>query len=140
MNPRVRECIRVTAGHHALAGQIFRVVRRKRHRGEAYVVVEVQDGSRQLVAVRNTELADGHSSLPDHRFTPGSLRALVDMIEDCRRSAEHESRDGFARPDDPAGVDVTSARHVPASREGLDGAATAPCACKRPRRPRGTTS
>jgi hypothetical protein len=137
MNLRVLESVRVTAGHHALAGQVVRVVRRKRHRGEAYVVVEVQDGSRQLIAVRNTELADGHSSLPDHRFTLGSLRALVDMIDDCHRRAEHEGGDAVARPDQPPGVGISSTRCVPASRKALDGTATAPSAPAKHRRPLG---
>jgi hypothetical protein len=136
MNPRVVESVRITAGHHALAGQVVRVVRRKRHRGEAYVVVEVQDGSRQLIAVRNTELSDGHSSLPDHRFTPGSLRALVDMINDCHRGAEHEVGDTVARSDQPPSVDISSARHLPASREALDGIAATPLEAGRHRRSR----
>jgi hypothetical protein len=54
MNPRLIESVRVTARHHALSGQLVRVVRRKRHRGEAHLVIEVNDGSRQLIAVRNT--------------------------------------------------------------------------------------
>ena len=137
MNPGVRESVRVTAGHHALAGEVVRVVRRKRYRGEAYVVAEMQDGSRQLIAVRNTELADGHSSLPDHRFTPGSLRAMVDMINDCHRGAEHKSGGAVARPDQPSSVDIAPARHVPASRKALDGAATAPSASGWHRRPPG---
>ena len=44
MNPGVRASVRVTADHHALAGEGVRVERRKRHRGKAYVVAEMQDG------------------------------------------------------------------------------------------------
>jgi hypothetical protein len=128
VNPGVIECVRVTAGHHALAGQVVRVVRRKRHRGEAYVVVEVKDGSRQLVAVRNTELADGRSPSPDLRFTPGSLRALVAVISDCRERAQREDADASAPPDQPSGVDVASAGRLPAGRGALDRAVAAPTA------------
>lgn len=71
-------------------------MRRKRHRGEAYVVGEVEDGSRHLIAVRNTELADGRSSSPDLRFTPGSLHALVDVIGDCRERTKRKGGDAAA--------------------------------------------
>ena len=125
MNPGVLESVRVTASHHALAGQVVRIVRRKRHRGEAYVVVEVQDGSRQLIAVRNTELADGRSSSPDLRFTPGSLRALVDVIVDCRERAQREGVDAAALPDQSSGMGIAATRHVPAGRDALDRAAAA---------------
>ncbi len=128
MNPGLLERVRVTAGHHALAGQVVRVVRRKRHRGEAYVVVEVEDGSRQLVAVRNTELADARSPTSDLRFTPGSLRALVDMIDDCRRRAERENGDAAASLARPRGVELASAGDMPASRDALDRTAATPAA------------
>ena len=101
VNPRVLQSVRVTARHHALAGQVVRVVRRKRHRGEAYVVVEVEDGSRQLIAARNTELAD-RSSAPGLRFTPGSLRALLDVIDDLRRRLERADGAASAPADQPA--------------------------------------
>ena len=123
MNPGVLESVRVTAGHHALVGQVVRVVRRKRHRGEAYVIVEVKDGSRQLIAERNTELADGRSSSPDLRFTPGSLRALVNVIGDCRERAQREGADAAALPEQPPGVGIAAARHMPAGRDALDRAA-----------------
>ena len=127
MNPGVLESVRVTAGHHALAGQVVRVVRRKRHRGEAYVVVEVEDGSRQLIAVRNTELADGRSSSPDLRFTPGSLRALVDVIGDCRERAQREGVYATL-PDQPSGLGIAAARQMPAGRDAMDRAAAASAA------------
>ena len=127
MNPGVLESVRVTAGHHALAGQVVRIVRRKRHRGEGYVVVEVQDGSRQLIAVRNTELADVHPS-PDLRFTPGSLRALVDMIADCRGRAEHQGSAAITLPDQSSGVGVPPAGDMPAARNAMDRVAPAPAA------------
>ena len=123
VNPGVLGSVRVTAGHHALVGQ---VVRRKRHRGEAYVVVEVKDGSRQLIAVRNTELADGRSSSPDLRFTPGSLRALVNVIGDCRERTQREGADAAALPEQPPGVGIAAARHMPAGRDVADRAAAAP--------------
>ncbi len=79
-NSGVLQSVRVTATHHALAGEVVRGVRHKRHRGEAYLVDEVSDGSRQLIAVRNTELASARPSTTQLRFTPGSLRALLDVI------------------------------------------------------------
>jgi hypothetical protein len=125
MNPRLIESVRVTAQHHALFGQLVRVVRRKRHRGEAHLVVEVNDGSRQLIAVRNTELADARPSTPDLCFTPGSLCALVDMIDDYRR-LERSRGHANASANPPAGVDVVSPRHAPAGGKALDRAAQAP--------------
>ena len=89
MNPGLLQSVRVTAAHHALIGQVVRVVRRKRHRGEAYLVVEVLDGSRQLIAARSTEAADDRPST-SLRFTPGSLRALVKVIGSLRNEACRE--------------------------------------------------
>ena len=138
LNPGILESVRVTAGYHALARQVVRVVRRKRHRGEAYVVVEVQDGSRQLVAVRNTELADGRSSSPDLHFTPGSLRALVEVTRDHRKRAQQDGADAVASPEQPSGLGVTSAGDVPAGLGTLDGTAAAPAASGRCDESRGT--
>src|SRR4051812_16148483 len=90
MNPGLLQSVRVTAAHHALVGQVVRVVRRKRHHGEAHLVVEVSDGSRQLIAARSTEAADDRSSTPPLRFTPGSLRALVKVIGSLRNEACRE--------------------------------------------------
>ena len=141
ISPGVLESVRVTAGHHVMAGRVVRVVQRKRHRGEAYVVVEVEDGSRQLIAVRNTELADGRSSSPDLRFMPGSLRALVDVIGDCRERAQRVDVDTTAPPDQPPGMGLAPARHMPAGRDAVDRAAAAPAAagsrrgqCRAPQR------
>jgi len=102
-----------------------RVVRGKRHRGEAYVVVAVEDGSRQLIAVRNTELADARLSPFDLCFTPGSLRALVDVINDCRGRAEREGDDASASSKRPSSVGIVPAGGTPASRDALDRAAAA---------------
>ena len=139
MNLGVLQSVRITARHHALAGQVVGVVRRKRHRGEAYVVVEVNDGSRQLVAVRNTELADARSSAAGLRFTPGSLRALVDVISDCRNRVERAGGDANASSDRPSGVDIVPARNAPAGRETLDRAAEASAVPLRRGRTRGTS-
>ena len=139
MNPGHLQSVRVTAPHHALAGQAVRVVRRKRHRGEAYVVVAVEDGSRQLIAVRNTELADARLSPSDLRFTPGSLRALVDVIDDCRGRAERAGGDASASSEQATSVGVVPAGHLPAGRNAVDRAAAAPVAFGRYDRPRRTT-
>lgn len=125
VNPCHLQSVRITAQHHALAGQVVRVVRRKRHRGEAYVVVEVKDGSRQLIAVRNTELADAQLSTPDLRFTPGSLRALVDVINDCRGRAERAGGEASASSKRLSGVGLVPAGGAPAGRGTLDRAAGA---------------
>jgi hypothetical protein len=126
MNPGLIESVRVTAQHHALSGQIVRVARRKRHRGEAHLIVEVSDGSRQLIAVRNTELADARSSTPDLCFTPGSLRALVDMINEYRCRLERGGGDANAFPTPSSGVDLVPSRDAPTGREALDRASQAP--------------
>jgi hypothetical protein len=139
MNPGVLQSVRVTARHHALTGQVVRVVRRKRHRGEAYVVVEVNDGSRQLVAVRNTELSDAQSSAADLRFTPGSLRALVDVINDCRGRAERNGGDTNGSFERSSGVDILPARDAPAGREALDRVAEASAVPRRRGRVQGTS-
>ena|SRR3978361_1609462 len=120
MNPRVVQSVCVTARHHALFGQVVQVVQRKRHRGEAYVVVKVKDGSRQLIAVRNTELADALPSTPDLRFTPGSLRALVDVIEDCRARLNHENADAVASSRQASNLEIASAGDAAEGREALD--------------------
>ena len=131
MNPRVLQSVRVTARHHALAGQVVRVVRHKRHRGEAYVVVEVEDGSRQLIAARNTELADEQSSAPGLRFTPGSLRALLDVIDDLRRRLERADGTASAPADQPAAVDAVLAGDAAAGGAAVDGAARTPASATR---------
>ena len=131
MNPGVLQSVRITARHHALAGQVVRVVRRKRHRGEAYVVVEVNDGSRQLIAVRNTELADVRSSTPGLCFTPGALRALVDVIRDCRGRVERAGGAANASSERPSGVDIVPTGDTPADRETLDRVAEASAALLR---------
>jgi hypothetical protein len=104
------------------------VVRRKRHRGEAHLIVEVSDGSRQLIAVRNTELADARSSTPDLCFTPGSLRALVDMINACRCRLERGGDDPNAFPTPSSGVGIIASGDAPPSGEALDRVAQAPVA------------
>ena len=120
MNPRIVQSVCVTARHHALFGQVVQIVQRKRHRGEAYVVVKVKDGSRQLIAARNTELADALPSTPDLRFTPGSLRALVDVIKDCRARMNHENADAVASFAKASNMETASPGDAAAGREALD--------------------
>ena len=120
MNPRVVQSVCITARHHALFGQVVQVVRRKRHRGEAHVVVKVKDGSRQLIAVRNTELADALPSTPDLRFTPGSLRALVDLIKDCRTRSDRDNADAVTSCGEASSLEVASAGDAASGREALD--------------------
>lgn len=134
MNLGVLQSVRVTARHHALFGEVVRVVRRKRHRGEAYVVVEVDDGSRQLVAVRNTELADAPLSTSNLRFTPGCLRGLVDVISDCRDRLERAGGDANASSVQSGRVEVVPARDALASREPLDRVAGTPATTRLPGR------
>ena len=143
MNPGLLQSVRITARHHALSGQVVRVVRRKRHRGEAYVVVEVEDGSRQLIAVRNTELADALPSAPDLRFTPGSLRALLDVIEDRRGRAERENGTAAASADaqsggGPADLGIAPTGHAATGRAALDRTGEASTIPVRARRRRST--
>lgn len=139
MNPGVLQSVRITARHHPLTGQVVRVVRRKRHRGEAYVIVEINDGSRQLIAVRNTELADGRSPTPGLRFTPGSLRELVNVINDCRTRVERDGGDAQASSDRTSGVGFVPAGDARAGREALDRAAQASAGHRRAGRARATS-
>jgi hypothetical protein len=140
MNPGVLQSVRITARHHPLTGQVVRVVRRKRHRGEAYVIVEINDGSRQLIAVRNTELADGRSPTPGLRFTPGSLRELVNVINDCRTRVERDGGDAQASSSDrTSGVGFVPAGDARAGRKALDRAAEASAGHPRAGRVRGTS-
>ena len=125
MNPGVLQSVCVTARHHALAGQVVRVLRRKRHRGEAYLVVAVEDGSRQLIAVRNTELTDEQLPASGLRFTPGSLRALVEVINECRCRVERAGGTVDAPWDRPASVGPVHAGGQAAGRAALDGVAEA---------------
>jgi hypothetical protein len=125
MNPSLVESVRVTARHHALSGHVVRVVRHKRHRGEAHLIIEVSDGSRQMIAVRNTELADAQSSTPDLCFTPGSLRALVEMINEYRCRAERGGGDTNASPIPSSGVAIVPTGDAPTGRKALDRTAQA---------------
>jgi len=126
----------VTARHHALAGQVVRVVRHKRHRGEACVVVEVPDGSRQLIAIRNTELGDEQSLAPSLRFTPGSLRALLDVIDDLRRLVERADGTANTPESQPAAVDAVRAGDAAAGGAGVGGIARTPASPTRDGRAR----
>src|SRR6478735_5394732 len=78
--------VRVIAAHHPLAGQLVAVVRRKRHQGESYLVIERPDGGRQLLAARCLEPV---GSIPLATasplvFTPGSLRRLANLVATLR--------------------------------------------------------
>jgi IstB-like ATP binding protein len=69
-------------------------------------------------AVRNTELADAQSSTPDLCFTPVSLRALVEMINEYRCRLERGGGDANASPT-PSSVDIVPARDAPTGRKAL---------------------
>jgi hypothetical protein len=122
-NPGHLQSVLVTAAHHALAGQVVKVVRCKRYRDEPHLVVELPDGSRQLIATRNTELADARSSLPGLRFTPGSLRALAEVIRELQHRANRSTTDVVACAEESSAVDIVFAGGTAAGREGLDGTA-----------------
>jgi hypothetical protein len=95
------------------------------------VVVAVEDGSRQLIAVRNTELADEQLPASGLRFTPGSLRALEEVVGECRRRVERAGGTADAPSDRPAGVGPVHAGGTAAGRAALDGAAEASTAAVR---------
>ena len=132
MNPRVIQSVRVTARHHALFGRVVRVVGHKRYRGEAHVVVEVDDGSRRLVAVRSTELSDERSPAAGLHFTPGSLRSLRGVIDDLRCRVDRADGAAKGPAEEPAAVGAAPAGDEAAGRAALDRAAGAPAALVRP--------
>src|SRR4051812_50105166 len=77
LDPSHVERVRVTAPYHPLAGQLVRVVRRKRYEGAAHLVIEGPDGGRQLLPARHAEPAGTvpTAATKPLRFTPGALRA-----------------------------------------------------------------
>jgi len=96
------------------------------------VVVEVDDGSRQLIAVHNTELADARPPTSILRFTPGSLRALLAVISDCRRRMACIDGDADGFPDRPADMAIVSGRDAPAGGGALGRAVETPATPFRP--------
>jgi hypothetical protein len=119
--------VRVTAAHHPLAERLVVVVRRKRHEGEAYLVIEGPDGGRQLLPARHAGpagIVPVTAALP-LRFTPGSLRALAELAGSLRGApspgpeAHHAPQSELAVPA-VAAVGQLSARDTPASGRALE--------------------
>ena len=100
--------IRVTAPHHPWLGRVVRVIRRLRRDAGTDLVVEGEDGHRQMMPLAWTEAARVEEPvMPVLRFTPGSLRALVRLVDACRTSPRAEAR--HANPD-PDPVEHSAAR------------------------------
>lgn len=90
----------MTAPHHPWLGRVVRAVRRLRRDGGTALVVEGEDGRRQMMPLAWTEAARVEEPvMPVLRFTPGSLRALVRLVEACRTSPPTEARHANPDPD-----------------------------------------
>jgi hypothetical protein len=122
------ERVRVTAPHHPLAGQLVRVVRRKRYDGAAHLVIEGSDGGRQLLPARHAEPAGTIPSAAAKplRFTPGALRALADLVHGLRGAPSPALEARHVLPPRPAAapaVEHLPARDAPAVGRALERAA-----------------
>jgi len=93
LNDANTQRIRITASHHPLCGQSFKV-RRHIHRdaGEDEVVIELPDGHTQAVLVAWTDLVDISLSEaePFPQFSADSLQALVIMVASLSHLAQPE--------------------------------------------------
>ena len=134
--PRHVERVRISAVHHPLFGQLVTVVRCMRDGGELHLVIESLDGGRQLLPARHAEPAGAAPPVVAASalvFTPGSLRALADLVATLRRApslapeARHAPR---SKPAPPAiaAVERLPARDAPAPRPALGRPAAAPAA------------
>src|SRR3954468_4801946 len=127
--------IRVIAAHHPLSGQVVTVVRQKRQGDEVYLVIEGPDQGRQLLPARYAAAVAAIPPTATARlmFTPGSLRALAELVATLRGAPSpvpevcHAPQPAPAVPDHAA-LGRLSARDAPAPGRTLDrsAAATAP--------------
>jgi hypothetical protein len=115
--PRHIERVRVAAEHHPLAGQLVRVVRRKRHEGAPHLVIEGPGGGRQLLPACHAEPAGTVPTAAARplRFTPGGLRALSALVRGLRGAPSPAPEARHAPlPPEPAAPAATAVGHVPA--------------------------
>ena len=114
----------MNAPHHPWLGRVVRVVRRLRRDDGVDLVVEGEDGQRQMMPLGWTEAAHVEEPImPVLRLTPGSLRALVRLVKACRTSLPAEAR--HANPD-PDVVEHSAAGGPEAHGRAVERSASAP--------------
>jgi hypothetical protein len=96
-HPCQGEWVRIAACHHALYGQVVRVLRREWHDG-VQLVVEGPDGKRCRLPLAWTDAA-AEACLPTLLVAPGALRALVRLVRSHRSSAPQQACHASQQPD-----------------------------------------
>ena len=96
-HPCQGEWVRIAACHHALYGQVVRVLRREWRDG-VQLVVEGPDGKRCRLPLTWTDAA-AEACLPTLLFAPGALRALVRFVRSHRSSAPQQACHASQQPD-----------------------------------------
>jgi hypothetical protein len=130
-HPCQGEWVRIAACHHALYGQVVRVLRREWRDG-VQLVVEGPDGKRCRLPLTWTDAA-AEACLPTLLFAPGALRALVRLVRSHRSSAPQQACHASQQPD--AAVEQLPGRNARSDDLAL-GRSPAPLAGE-PRAPRG---
>src|SRR4051812_2701273 len=130
-HPCQGEWVRIAACHHALYGQVVRVLHREWHDG-VQLVVEGPDGKRCRLPLTWTDAA-AEACLPTLLFAPGALRALVRLVRSHRSSAPQQACHASQQPD--AAVEQLPGRNARSDDLAL-GRSPAPLAGE-PRAPRG---
>src|SRR3954462_13683266 len=103
------EWVRVAACHHALYGQVVRVLHREWHDDTVQLLVEDPDGKRCRLPLTWTDAA-AEACLPTLLFAPGALRALVRLGRSHRSSAPQQAC--HARPHPAAAVEQLPGRNA----------------------------
>src|SRR4051812_10006618 len=131
-HPCQGEWVRVAACHHALYGQVVRVLHREWHDDTVQLAVEGPDAKRCRLPLTWTDAA-AEACLPTLLLAPGALRALVRLVRSHRSSAPQQACHASQQPD-PA-VEQLPGRNTRSDDLAL-GRSPAPLAGE-PRAPRG---
>jgi hypothetical protein len=90
--------VRIVASHHPLVGRIVRLIRSVAREDGPWAFVELPDGRREHIPLTWTDLStNGGTAMPALLLSPGSLRALVQLV----RSLGMPSREETDHGDDP---------------------------------------
>jgi len=90
--------VRIVASHHRLVGRIVRLIRSVAREDGPWAFVELPDGRREHIPLTWTDLStNGGTAMPALLLSPGSLRALVQLV----RSLGMPSREETDHGDDP---------------------------------------
>src|SRR4051794_25205511 len=130
-HPCQGEWVRIAACHHALYGQVVRVLHREWRDG-VQLVAEGPDGKRCRLPLTWTDAA-AEACLPTLLLAPGALRALVRLVRSHRSSAPQQACHASPQPD--AAVEQLPGRNARSDDLAL-GRSPAPLAGE-PRAPRG---